>query len=44
MSINITITLPEKVIQKIDNTRGDINRSKYILRILEDALGKEKGH
>jgi hypothetical protein len=35
MVINISLTLPEGWIQKIDRERGDINRSKYILRLLE---------
>jgi len=40
--IRITgISLPEKMITYIDNQRGDINRSKYVLRILEKALPSE---
>jgi hypothetical protein len=35
--VSITITLPENIINKIDSARGDINRSKYILRLLELA-------
>jgi metal-responsive CopG/Arc/MetJ family transcriptional regulator len=42
MSINITLTLPEKVIQKIDKERGDINRSKYVLRLLQRAYRENK--
>jgi hypothetical protein len=30
MSVNITLTLPEKMVQKIDEDRRDVNRSKYI--------------
>jgi metal-responsive CopG/Arc/MetJ family transcriptional regulator len=36
-AVSITITLPEKIVNKIDAERGDINRSKYILRLLEHA-------
>jgi metal-responsive CopG/Arc/MetJ family transcriptional regulator len=37
MSVNITLTLPEKILQKIDKDRGDVNRSRYVLRLLERA-------
>ena len=45
MSVNITLTLPEKMVQKIDEDRRDVNRSKYILRLLEKAyeIGKAGG-
>ncbi len=37
--IRITgISLPEKIITAIDEQRGDINRSRYIMRIIEKAL------
>jgi metal-responsive CopG/Arc/MetJ family transcriptional regulator len=32
------ITLPVKLLQKIDNTRGDIPRSKFIRRSTESNL------
>jgi len=35
MSVNISITLPENVLQWIDKVRGDINRSRYIVKLLE---------
>jgi metal-responsive CopG/Arc/MetJ family transcriptional regulator len=34
----IGISLPESLIEKIDIQRGDINRSRFILRLLELAL------
>jgi metal-responsive CopG/Arc/MetJ family transcriptional regulator len=34
-SISVGISFPKKVIEKIDEERGDISRSKYLLRILE---------
>ena len=43
MSVNITLTLPEKIIDKIDKERGDVNRSKYVLRLLEKAYQKQNG-
>jgi metal-responsive CopG/Arc/MetJ family transcriptional regulator len=36
------ITLPISLLQKIDNNRGDIPRSKYIRRAIEGCL-KAKG-
>ena len=32
------ISLPVDILQKIDNERGDIPRSRYILKILEKAF------
>lgn len=32
------VSLPESVIKYIDNQRGDISRSKYILRSIEKTL------
>ena len=41
-TIRITgISLPEKIIKAIDEQRGDINRSRYLLRIIEKALPSE---
>jgi hypothetical protein len=37
MSLNVTLTLPESVIHKIDEERKDVNRSKYVLRLIEMA-------
>ena len=34
-SISAGLSLPKDILSKIDNERGDISRSKYILRILE---------
>jgi metal-responsive CopG/Arc/MetJ family transcriptional regulator len=36
------ITLPITLLHKIDNTRGDIPRSKFIRRALENYLMKAK--
>jgi metal-responsive CopG/Arc/MetJ family transcriptional regulator len=39
MTIKLGITLPKSIIQKIDNRRGDIPRSRYIRRAIERYLG-----
>jgi hypothetical protein len=39
-SISVGISFPKKVIEKIDSERGDISRSKYLLRIIE-RIGME---
>jgi metal-responsive CopG/Arc/MetJ family transcriptional regulator len=39
MTIKLGITLPKSIIQKIDNKRGDIARSRYIRRAIERYLG-----
>jgi metal-responsive CopG/Arc/MetJ family transcriptional regulator len=36
------ITLPKPLLQKIDNHRGDVPRSKYIRRAVESYLMKAK--
>jgi hypothetical protein len=45
MSVSITLTFPECIVNKIDQDRGDINRSKFVLRLLEKAyeLGNLEG-
>ena len=37
-TVKLGITLPKSVIQKIDNNRGDIPRSRYIRRAVERSL------
>jgi hypothetical protein len=39
MTVKLGITLPRSIIQKIDNKRGDIARSRYIRRAIERYLG-----
>jgi metal-responsive CopG/Arc/MetJ family transcriptional regulator len=39
MTVKLGITLPKSIIQKIDNKRGDIPRSRYIRRVIERYLG-----
>ena len=33
--ISVGISLPRKIMKKIDVERGDISRSRYLLRLLE---------
>jgi len=38
-TVKLGITLPKSIIQKIDQRRGDIPRSRYIRRAIERYLG-----
>jgi metal-responsive CopG/Arc/MetJ family transcriptional regulator len=40
MTVKLGITLPKSIIQKIDNKRGDIPRSRFIRRAIESYLDK----
>jgi metal-responsive CopG/Arc/MetJ family transcriptional regulator len=42
MTVKLGITLPKSIIQKIDNKRGDIARSRYIRRAVERYLVSSK--
>jgi metal-responsive CopG/Arc/MetJ family transcriptional regulator len=42
MTVKLGITLPKSMIKKIDNMRGDIPRSRYIRRAVENYLSKNK--
>jgi len=37
--IAVGISLPKTVISRIDIERGDISRSRYVLRLIEKTLG-----
>jgi metal-responsive CopG/Arc/MetJ family transcriptional regulator len=37
-TVHVTITLPTKIVSRIDSRRGDTSRSRYISRILEEKL------
>jgi len=41
MTEKIGITLPKSILQKIDQGRGDIPRSRYIRRAIEKYLGSK---
>ncbi|MGC2425986.1 MAG: hypothetical protein WA421_03045 [Nitrososphaeraceae archaeon] len=38
-TVKLGITLPKSIIQRIDKKRGDIPRSRYILRAIENYIG-----
>lgn len=40
-TIKLGITLPKSIVQKIDIERGDVARSRYILRAIQDYLGRQ---
>jgi hypothetical protein len=37
MTVNVTLAFPEAIIRKIDRTRGYVNRSKFIVNLIEYA-------
>jgi metal-responsive CopG/Arc/MetJ family transcriptional regulator len=39
---SVGISLPAEIISKIDAQRGDIPRSRYILRVLQDTYPKKR--
>ena len=39
---SVGISLPTEIISKIDIERGDIPRSRYILRVLQDTYSKRR--
>jgi hypothetical protein len=36
-TVSVTLTLPEEIVHRIDRERGDVNRSRYLLRLIEIA-------
>jgi metal-responsive CopG/Arc/MetJ family transcriptional regulator len=40
--ISVGISFPKNVLTKIDSERGDVPRSRYLLRVLENALRSEE--
>jgi metal-responsive CopG/Arc/MetJ family transcriptional regulator len=41
--ISVGISFPKIVLTKIDSKRGDVSRSRYLLRVIENALQSEDG-
>jgi metal-responsive CopG/Arc/MetJ family transcriptional regulator len=37
MIVKVTLSLPDKVLQNIDHDRGDIARSRFVMRLIEKA-------
>jgi metal-responsive CopG/Arc/MetJ family transcriptional regulator len=42
-SIKLGITLPKSTVERIDKVRGDVARSRYILRAIESYLITSSG-
>jgi hypothetical protein len=42
MTVNVTLTFQEEMLQQIDNDRGDIKRSKFIARLLQQTYQKKQ--
>jgi metal-responsive CopG/Arc/MetJ family transcriptional regulator len=40
--ISIGISFPKEIVSKIDTERGDISRSRYLLRIVEKKLERSE--
>ena len=38
----VSMTFPNEMIAKIDESRGDVSRSRYILRLLEKAYSEKE--
>lgn len=43
-SIPIGISLPKKIMSQIDSERGDISRSRFLLRMIEGIIDAENLH
>lgn len=39
-SENVSITFPKETFAKIEELRGDVSRSRYILRLVEREIAK----
>ena len=37
----LCVTLPIQLIKRIDNDRGDVSRSRFVLRLLEKAYDQD---
>ena len=37
----VTYSLPKEIIQRIEKERGDVSRSKFVLRLNEKGYGKQ---
>jgi len=40
-SVIVGVSLPEHVVQEIDNDRGDVSRSRFLLRLVQRAYKDE---
>jgi hypothetical protein len=39
--MRVSLALLAPIIQRIDSEKGDVSRSRYVLRLLEKAYGEE---
>jgi metal-responsive CopG/Arc/MetJ family transcriptional regulator len=37
-NITISISIPKSIVKVIDSNRGDVNRSRFILRLIESKF------
>lgn len=42
MSVNVTVTFSEEILQQIDKRRGLVNRSRFICSLIESVFAKQK--
>lgn len=40
MTVNVTLTFPETVLERIDRERGEIKRSTYVIKLLQQTYQK----
>ncbi len=41
MTVNVTLTFPETVLERIDRERGEIKRSTYVIKLLQQTYQKQ---
>ena len=41
-SVSVGISLPEQIVKKIDKDRGDVSRSRFLLRLVEHAYDEKE--
>jgi hypothetical protein len=41
-TMSVGISLPEQILKKIDKDRGDVPRSRFLLRLVEHAYDAEE--
>ena len=39
--IAITLTFPESMIRKIDNDRGNVNRSRFVVGLIKKSIQRK---
>jgi hypothetical protein len=44
MTVNVTLTFPEPVLEWIDMERGEIKRSTYVIRLLQQTHESKKNN